>query len=140
MLLAAAAPPAPLVCVAPTSAERLAAAATVMLPLVPLTVLLDELEMLGLQPASTIGGVTTPATHIAMVNNAIHLFIRIVLYRFGRLGVRCVDALTLEPLGAVGEPGRRSAIPLARQHRTAARARARHADRPPRPALHNESS
>jgi hypothetical protein len=53
-----------------------------MLPLVPLTVLFDEFEMFGLQPpaASTIGGVATPATHSAMVNSAIHLFIRIVLY------------------------------------------------------------
>jgi len=61
---------------------RLAAAETMMLPLVPLTVRFDELEMLGLQPpaASTTGGVATPATHIAMMNNAIHLFIRIVLY------------------------------------------------------------
>ena len=53
-----------------------------MLPLVPLTDLFDEFAMLGLQPpaASTIGGVATPATHIAMVSNAIHLFIRIFLY------------------------------------------------------------
>jgi hypothetical protein len=53
-----------------------------MVPLVPLTVLFDEPEMFGLHPpaASTNGGVATPATHIAMVNSAIHLFIRIVLY------------------------------------------------------------
>jgi hypothetical protein len=53
-----------------------------MFPLVPLTVLFDEFAMLGLQPpaASTMGGTATPATHIAMVNSAIHLFICIVLY------------------------------------------------------------
>jgi len=82
MVLAAAAPPAPPVCAAPIGAAVLAAAATVMAPLVPLTALLEELLMFGLQPpaASTIGGVATPATHRAMVNSAIHLFIRIVLY------------------------------------------------------------
>ncbi len=82
MVLAAAAPPAPPVWLVPIGAAVLAAAATVMAPLVPLTVLLDELLMFGLQPpaASTIGGVATPATHSAMVNSAIHLFIRIVLY------------------------------------------------------------
>jgi hypothetical protein len=60
----------------------LAAAATVIAPLVPLTVLFDEFEMFGLQPpaASTTAGVAIPATHIAIVNSAIHLFIRIVLY------------------------------------------------------------
>ena len=60
----------------------LAAAATVMAPLVPLTVLFDEFEMFGLHPpaASTIAGVAIPATNIEMVNSAIHLFIRIVLY------------------------------------------------------------
>jgi hypothetical protein len=44
--------------------------------------LFEELEMFGLQPpaASTIGGVATAATHSAMVNSAIHLFIRIILY------------------------------------------------------------
>jgi hypothetical protein len=82
MVLAAAAPPAPPCCVVPIGAAVLAAAATVMAPLVPVTDLLDELLMFGLQPpaASTNGGVATPATHIAMVNSAIHLFIRIVLY------------------------------------------------------------
>jgi hypothetical protein len=81
MVLAAAAPPAPPFCVVFTGVARLAAAATVILPLVPLTVLFDEFEMFGLQPpAFTIGGVATPATHIAMVSNAIHLFIRIFLY------------------------------------------------------------
>jgi hypothetical protein len=82
MVLAAALPPWPPVCTVPTGVARLAAAATVMAPLVPLTVLFDELLMLGLHPpASTITGVATPATNIAMVNSAIHLFIRIVLYR-----------------------------------------------------------
>ena len=63
-------------------AATLAAAVTVMAPLVPLTALFDESAILGLHPpaASTNGGVATPATHIAMVNSAIHLFIRIVLY------------------------------------------------------------
>jgi hypothetical protein len=53
-----------------------------MAPLVPLTVLFDESTMFGLHPpaASTKGGVAIPATHIAMVMSAIHLFIRIVLY------------------------------------------------------------
>lgn len=32
----------------------------------------------------------------------------------GRLVFRCVDALTLQPLGAVGGPGRRTTIPVAR--------------------------
>jgi hypothetical protein len=82
MVLAAAAPPAPPVCVVPTGAARLAAAATVMVPLVPLTVLFEEPEMLGLHPpaASTVTGVARAATHIAMVNSAIHLFIRVFLY------------------------------------------------------------
>jgi hypothetical protein len=82
MVLAAAPPPAPPVCVVLIGVARLAAAATVMAPLVPLTVLFEEFEMFGLHPpaASTIGGVATPATHIAMVISAIHLFIRIVLY------------------------------------------------------------
>jgi hypothetical protein len=82
MVLAAAAPPAPDVCVVPIGTAMLAAAATVMLPLVPLTVLFEEPAMFGLQPpaASTIGGVATPATHIAMVNSAIHLLIRVILY------------------------------------------------------------
>jgi hypothetical protein len=82
IVLAAALPPFPPVWVALVGAARLAAAATVMFPLVPLTVLFDEFAMLGLQPpaASTMGGTATPATHIAMVNSAIHLFIRIVLY------------------------------------------------------------
>jgi hypothetical protein len=55
-----------------------------MAPLVPLTVLFDESTMFGLHPpaASTKGGVAIPATHIAMVMSAIHLFIRIVLYGF----------------------------------------------------------
>jgi len=83
MVLAAALPPWPPVCVVPTGAAMLAAAATVMAPLVPLTVLFDEFAMFGLQPpaASTITGVAIPATNIAMVNSAIHLFIRIILYR-----------------------------------------------------------
>jgi hypothetical protein len=82
MLLAAAFPPLPPCCVVPIGAATLAAAATVMAPLVPLTVLLEESAMLGLHPpaASTKGGVAIPATHIAMVMSAIHLFIRIVLY------------------------------------------------------------
>jgi hypothetical protein len=82
MLLAAAAPPAPPVCVVPIGAARLAAAATVIAPLVPLICLLEELAIFGLHPpaASTNGGVAIPATHIAMVISAIHLFIRIVLY------------------------------------------------------------
>jgi hypothetical protein len=82
MVLAAAAPPAPPTCVVPTGVARLAAAATVMVPLVPLTVLFEELEMLGLHPpaASTVTGVARAATHIAMVNSAIHLFIRVFLY------------------------------------------------------------
>jgi len=82
IVLAAALPPFPPVWVVPTGAARLAAAATVTVPLVPLTVLFDEPAMFGLQPpaASTIGGVATAATHSAMVNSAIHLFIRIVLY------------------------------------------------------------
>jgi hypothetical protein len=65
-----------------TGVARLAAAATVMVPLVPLTVLFEEPAMLGLHPpaASTIAGVAIPATNIAIVNSAIHLFIRIVLY------------------------------------------------------------
>jgi hypothetical protein len=63
----------------------LAAAATVMAPLVPLTDLFEESLMLGLQPpaASTIAGVAMPATNIAMMNSAIHLFIRVVLSRYG---------------------------------------------------------
>jgi hypothetical protein len=67
--------------VVPTGAARLAAAATVMAPLVPLTVLFDESLMFGLHPpaASTIAGVAIPATNIAMVISAIHLFIRVVL-------------------------------------------------------------
>jgi len=82
MLLAAALPPLPPVCVVPTGAAKLAAAATVMAPLVPDTVLFDELAMLGLHPpaASTVTGVARAATHIAMVNSAIHLFIRVFLY------------------------------------------------------------
>jgi hypothetical protein len=81
IVLAAAAPPAPPVCVVPTGVARLAAAATVMFPLVPLTVLFEEFEMFGLHPpAFTSGGVAIPATHIAMVRVAIHLFIRIFLY------------------------------------------------------------
>jgi len=68
--------------VVPTGVARLAAAATVMAPLVPLTVLFDESLMFGLHPpaASTIAGVASAATHIAIVNSAIHLFIRVVLY------------------------------------------------------------
>jgi len=82
MVLAAAAPPAPPTCVVPTGVARLAAAATVMAPLVPLTDLFEESLMFGLHPpaASTIGGVATAATHSAMVNSAIHLFIRVFLY------------------------------------------------------------
>jgi len=82
IVLAAAFPPLPPVWVALVGAAALSDAATVMLPLVPLTVLFDEFAMLGLQlpAASTIGGVATPATHIAIVNSAIHLFIRFVLY------------------------------------------------------------
>jgi len=82
MVLAAALPPAPPTCVVPTGAAMLAAAATVMAPLVPDTVLFEEPEMLGLHPpaASTIAGVASAATHIAIVNSAIHLFIRVVLY------------------------------------------------------------
>jgi hypothetical protein len=85
MVLAAALPPLPPVCVVPTGVARLAAAATVMAPLVPDTVLFDELAMFGLHPpaASTVTGVARAATHIAMVNSAIHLFIRIVLSRYG---------------------------------------------------------
>src|SRR6266478_687674 len=85
MVLAAAAPPAPPTCVVPTGVARLAAAATVMAPLVPLTDLLEESLMFGLHPpaASTVTGVARAATHIAMVNSAIHLFIRIVLSRYG---------------------------------------------------------
>jgi hypothetical protein len=82
IVLAAAFPPLPPVCTVPTGVARLAAAATVMFPLVPLTVLFEESLMFGLHPpaASTMGGVATAATHSAMVNSAIHLFIRIVLY------------------------------------------------------------
>jgi len=82
IVLAAAFPPLPPVWVALVGAAALSDAATVMFPLVPLTVLFDEFAMLGLQlpAASTIGGVATPATHIAIVNSAIHLFIRFVLY------------------------------------------------------------
>jgi hypothetical protein len=86
MVLAAAAPPAPPVCVVLTGVARLAAAATVIVPLVPVTDLFEEPAILGLHPpaASTNGGVAIPATHIAMVNSAIHLLIRIVL--FGLVG------------------------------------------------------
>jgi hypothetical protein len=82
IVLAAAAPPAPPVCTVLTGVARLAAAATVMFPLVPDTALFEELEMLGLHPpaASTVTGVARAATHIAMVNSAIHLFIRVFLY------------------------------------------------------------
>jgi hypothetical protein len=82
MVLAAAAPPVPPDWLVLTGTAALRAAATVMVPLVPLTVLFEEFAMFGLHPpaASTRGGVATPATHIAMVNSAIHLFIRIVLY------------------------------------------------------------
>jgi hypothetical protein len=93
MLLPAAAPPAPPVCVVPTGVARLAAAATVMVPLVPLTDLFEELAMLGLHPPLAswpIAGVARAATHIAIVNSAVHLFIRVILY--GRLGFCCVDA------------------------------------------------
>jgi len=69
------------VCVVPVVAARLAAAATVILPLVPLTVLLAPL-MLGLQPpppelfgpATT--GVARATRKIAIVRRDIHLFIR----------------------------------------------------------------
>jgi len=82
IVLAAALPPFPPVWVALVGAATLAVAETVTFPLNPLTVRFDEPAMLGLQPpaASTIGGVATPATHIATVNSAIHLFIRFVLY------------------------------------------------------------
>jgi hypothetical protein len=68
--------------VVPTGVARLAAAATVMAPLVPVTDLFEELEMFGLHPpaASTVTGVARAATHIAMMNSAIHLFIRVILF------------------------------------------------------------
>jgi len=80
MLLAAPLPPFPPVWTVPIGAATLSAAATVMAPLVPLTVLFEESEMFGLHPpASTMAGVAIPATNIAMVMSAIHLFMRFVL-------------------------------------------------------------
>jgi hypothetical protein len=141
IVLAAAFPPLPPVWVALVGAATLAVAETVTFPLNPLTVRFDEPAMLGLQPpaASTIGGVATPATHIAIVNSAIHLFIRFVLYRFGRLRVSLCRRAHTGTAGAVGEPERRTSFPFTRRHSTAARVHARLADQPSRPALCNES-
>jgi len=73
---------APVCCVGPEFA-KLAAAATVMAPLVPLTVLLAP-AMDGLQPpelwACATTGVAKATTKIAIVRRDIHLFMRSVLY------------------------------------------------------------
>jgi hypothetical protein len=66
-----------------TGVARLAAAATVMAPLVPVTDLFEESLMFGLHPPLAswpTTGVARAATHIAMVNSAIHLFIRVILF------------------------------------------------------------
>jgi len=68
-------------------AARLAAAATVIVPLVPLTVLLAPL-MFGLQPpppeplpfSPATTGVAKATRKIAMVRRDIHLFMRSILY------------------------------------------------------------